>query len=299
MRAIWRTSARSFGLAPSTWAIMGETAEAGPKPSSQVKKKTVLPSVAAASAVLDSRPSMTMSVVMIAICASWVTISGKARRPSARASASQPASPSAVTGLVSTLGNGQIGEIGHDTGFSLLPGPGMRTRDFGTKKPSEALCGLGRGSFRTGLDSGQFLLASYGADSAATKGRRFLHAHEFRDAIHQVRPRRRSHPARPHAARGARLLPPAVNEVNAKRAHGRPFAWRRVSPRPHQRAAPAAIASMRASHLRRWAGAGIDHADERTANRTDSAQPQHRQFERAHRMGAEPPAEDRRRACPW
>ena len=37
MRTTWRTPAFAFGLAPIIWATMGETAEAGPLPTSQQK----------------------------------------------------------------------------------------------------------------------------------------------------------------------------------------------------------------------------------------------------------------------
>ncbi len=50
-----------------------------------------LPMAAEASAVFDSRPSSTMSVVRMAIWASWVTIIGAASTSRARASPSHSA----------------------------------------------------------------------------------------------------------------------------------------------------------------------------------------------------------------
>ena len=50
IRTAVRTPSRSFGRAPSVWAIIGETAATGSQPISQQKKNTVLPSAALASA---------------------------------------------------------------------------------------------------------------------------------------------------------------------------------------------------------------------------------------------------------
>ena len=74
-------------------AIIGDTAMDGPEPRIQQKKNSVLPSTAAASAVLLKRPSISVSVVPIAICASCVMTSGPASFISSRASANQASRP--------------------------------------------------------------------------------------------------------------------------------------------------------------------------------------------------------------
>ena len=71
--------------------MIGDTALAGPIPTSQVKTNTVPPSAAAASGAWPRLPSITISVVTTAICASWVSTSGVPSAMSARASANHSA----------------------------------------------------------------------------------------------------------------------------------------------------------------------------------------------------------------
>jgi hypothetical protein len=78
IRTMRRTFARSLVSAPIACAIIGATAAAGPCPINQQNRNTVLPSTDAASAVLSNRPSITVSVRPIAICATCVNASGTA-----------------------------------------------------------------------------------------------------------------------------------------------------------------------------------------------------------------------------
>ena len=66
--------------APNACAASGDTAETSPMPNVKLTKNTVEASAAAATAWSPSRPTSARSVVIIAICPSWVSAIGTASR---------------------------------------------------------------------------------------------------------------------------------------------------------------------------------------------------------------------------
>ena len=102
--------------APNACAASGATAETSPMPKVKVTKNTVCASAAAATASSPSRPINARSVVIIAICPSWVaamgtasfsvSVSSRARRPRVGAA---PSAVAAALGARSILSRDVMG----------------------------------------------------------------------------------------------------------------------------------------------------------------------------------------------